>query len=72
MSKDSTMFELEMRIAFIEDQCDSLNREISILHRDNNRLNKELLSLAKLIRPLIQQESYLDAGSDAEPPPPHY
>ncbi len=71
MSKDSTMFELEMRIAFIEDHCDSLNREISILHRDNNRLNKELLTLAKLIRPLIQQESYLDASSDSDPPP-HY
>ena len=71
MSKDSTTFDLEIRIAFIEDQCDSLNREISMLHQDNNRLNKELRDLAKLIRPLIHQESNLGFSDDSEPPP-HY
>ncbi|HAB68404.1 MAG TPA: hypothetical protein DCY28_07035 [Gammaproteobacteria bacterium] len=71
MSKDSTLSDLEIRIAFLEDQIDALNREVVSLNRDRDKLTEELQALAHLIRPLIAQMSSL-GGTDDSAPPPHY
>ena len=51
MSNDSTVSDLEFRIAFLEDQIDALNREVVSLNRDRDKLTEELQALAHLIRP---------------------
>jgi len=71
MSKDSTLSDLEIRIAFLEDQIDAVNREVVSLNRDRDKLTEELQALASLIRPLIAQMSSLGASDDSAPPP-HY
>ena len=71
MSQDSTVSDLEIRIAFLEDQIDALNREVVSLNRDRDKLTEELHALANLVRPLIKQMSEL-GGSDDSAPPPHY
>ena len=71
MSKDSTLSDLEIRIAFLEDQIDTLNREVVSLNRDRNKLTEELQALAHLMRPLIIQISSLGSADDSTPPP-HY
>jgi uncharacterized coiled-coil protein SlyX len=71
MSKDSTLSDLQIRIAFLEDQIDLLNREVVSLNRDNDKLTKELETLVHLVRPLIVQMSSL-GGTDDSAPPPHY
>jgi uncharacterized coiled-coil protein SlyX len=48
MSKDSTLSDLEIRIAFLEDQIDALNREVVSLNRDRDKLTEELQALAHL------------------------
>ena len=70
MSQDSTVSDLEIRIAFLEDQIDALNREVVSLNRDRDKLTEELHALANLVRPLIEHMSQL--GSDDSAPPPHY
>ena len=71
MSQDSTVSDLEIRIAFLEDQIDALNREVVSLNRDRDKFTEELHALANLVRPLIEQMSQL-GGSDDSSPPPHY
>jgi uncharacterized coiled-coil protein SlyX len=71
MSKDSTLSDLEIRLAFLEDQIDALNREVVSLNRDRDRLTGELQALADLIRPLIAQISSFGDANDSTPPP-HY
>jgi uncharacterized coiled-coil protein SlyX len=71
MSQDSTVSDLEIRIAFLEDQIDALNRQAVSLNRDRDKLTEELHALANLVRPLIEQMSQL-GGSDDSSPPPHY
>ncbi len=71
MNQDSTLSDLEIRIAFLEDQIDTLNHEIVSLNRDREKLMKELQALANLVRPLIHQLSQLDVVDDSAPPP-HY
>ena len=61
--------DLETRIAFLEDQIDTLNHEIVFLNRDREKLTKELQALANLVRPLIDQMSQLDVADDSNPPP---
>ena len=69
MSQDTTVADLEIRIAFLEDQIDALNREMVLLNRDRDQLTRELHALANLVRPLIEQMSQLGASDDS---PPHY
>lgn len=71
MSQDTTVADLEIRIAFLEDQIDALNREMVLLNRDRDQLTEELHALANLVRPLIEQMSQLGASDDLAPPP-HY
>ena len=71
MSQDTTVADLEIRIAFLEDQIDALNREMALLNRDRDQLTEELHALANLVRPLIEQMSRLGASDDSAPPP-HY
>ena len=71
MSQDTTIADLEFRIAYLEDQIDALNREMVLLNRDRDQLTEELHALANLVRPLIEQMSQL-AASDDSAPPPHY
>ena len=71
MIQDLTLSDLETRIAFLEDQIDTLNHEIVSLNRDREKLLKELQALANLVRPLIDQTSQLDVTHDSAPPP-HY
>ena len=71
MSKDSTLSDLEIRIAFVEDQIDALNREVVSLNRDRDKLTEELQALAHMIRTLIAQMSSL-GGTDDSALPPHY
>ena len=71
MNQDSTLSDLEIRIAFLEDQIDTLNHEIVSLNRDREKLMKELQALANLVRPLVDQISQLDFIDDGAPPP-HY
>jgi uncharacterized coiled-coil protein SlyX len=71
MGQDSTVSDLEIRIAFLEDQIDALNREVVSLNRDCDKLTEELHALANLVRPLIKQMSQLGAADDSAPPP-HY
>ncbi|MEC8693925.1 MAG: SlyX family protein [Pseudomonadota bacterium] len=71
MSQDTTVADLEIRIAFLEDQIDALNREMALLNGDRDQLTEELHALANLVRPLIEQMSQL-AASDDSAPPPHY
>ena len=70
MSQDTTVADLEIRIAFLEDQIDALNREMVLLNRDRDQLTGELHALANLVRPLIEQMSQLGASDDSAPP--HY
>ena len=44
--QDSTISDLEIRIAFLEDQIDALNREVVLLNRDRDQLTEELHALA--------------------------
>ena len=69
MSQDLILSDLETRIAFLEDQIDTLNHEIVFLNRDREKLTKELQALANLVRPLIDQMSQLDVAHDSNPPP---
>ena len=71
MIQDLTLSDLETRIAFLEDQIDTLNHEIVSLNRDREKLLKELQALANLVRPLIDQISQPDVTNDSAPPP-HY
>ena len=71
MSQDTTVADLEIRIAFLEDQIDALNREMVLLIGDRDQLTEELHALANLVRPLIEQMSQLGASDDSAPPP-HY
>jgi len=71
MSQDSTLSDLEIRIAFLEDQIDALNGEIVSLNRDREQLTRELQALVNLVKPLMEQMSQL-GGSDDSTPPPHY
>lgn len=71
MSQDTTVADLEFRIAYLEDQIDALNREVVRLNRDRDQLTEELHALANVIRPLIEQMSQLGASDDSAPPP-HY
>ena len=71
MEQDSTVSDLEIRIAFLEDQIDALNREVITLNRDRDKLTEELHVLANLVRPLVKQMSQL-GGADDSAPPPHY
>ena len=71
MSQDTTIADLEFRIAYLEDQIDALNREVVRLNRDRDQLTEELHALANVVRPLIEQISQL-GGSDDSAPPPHY
>ena len=69
MSQDLILSDLETRIAFLEDQIDTLNHEIVFVNRDREKLTKELQALANLVRPLIDQMSQLDVADDSNPPP---
>lgn len=69
MSRDLILSDLETRIAFLEDQIDTLNHEIVFVNRDREKLTKELQALANLVRPLIDQMSQLDVADDSTPPP---
>ena len=69
MSRDLILSDLETRIAFLEDQIDTLNHEIVFLNRDRDKLTNELQALANLVRPLIDQMSQLDVADDSNPPP---
>ena len=69
MSQDQILSDLETRIAFLEDQVDTLNNEIVSLNLDREKLTKELQALAYLVRPLIDQMSQLDVADDRNPPP---
>lgn len=71
MSQDLTQSDLEIRIAFLDDQIDALNREVASLNRDRDKLTKELQTVAHLIRLLIAQTSSL-RGTEDSAPPPHY
>ena len=71
MSQDTPIADLEFRIAYLEDQIDSLNREVVLLNRDRDQLTEELHALANTVRPLIEQMSQLGASDDSAPPP-HY
>jgi uncharacterized coiled-coil protein SlyX len=71
MGQDSTVSDLEIRIAFLEDQIDALNQEVISLNRDRDKLTEELHALGNLVRPLIEQMSQL-GGEDDSVPPPHY
>lgn len=71
MSQDTTVADLEFRIAYLEDQIDTLNREVVRLNRDRDQLTEELHALANVVRPLIEQMSQLGASDDSAPPP-HY
>ncbi|MGB0225855.1 MAG: SlyX family protein [Litorivicinaceae bacterium] len=71
MSQDTTVADLEFRIAYLEDQIDALNREVVRLNRDRDQLTEELHALANVVRPLIEQMSQLGASDDSAPPP-HY
>ena len=71
MGQDSTVSDLEIRIAFLEDQIDALNREVVSLNRNRDKLTEELHVLANLVRPLVKQMSQL-GGADDSAPPPHY
>ena len=69
MSRDLILSDLETRIAFLEDQIDTLNHEIVFLNRDREKLTKELQALANLVGPLIDRMSELDVAHDSTPPP---
>ena len=71
MSQDTTVADLEFRIAYLEDQINALNREVVRLNRDRDQLTEELHALANVVRPLIEQMSQLGASDDSAPPP-HY
>ena len=71
MSRDTTVADLEFRIAYLEDQIDALNREVVLLNRDRDQLTEELHAIANAVRPLIEQISQLGASDDSAPPP-HY
>ena len=71
MSQDTTVADLEFRIAYLEDQIDALNRELVRLNRDRDQLTEELHALANIVQPLIEQMSQLGASDDSAPPP-HY
>ena len=71
MSQDTTVADLEFRIAYLEDHIDALNREVVLLNHDRDQLNGELHALANVVRPLIEQMSQLGASDDSAPPP-HY
>ncbi len=70
MSQDTTVADLEFRIAYLEDQIGALNREVVRLNRDRDQLTEELHAFANLVRPLIEQMSQLGASDDSVPP--HY
>ena len=71
MNQDTTVADLEFRIAYLEDQIEALNREVVLLNRDRDQLTEELHALAKLVRPLLEQMSQLGVSADSAPPP-HY
>lgn len=70
MPPETERLELEMRIAFLEDQIDGLNQALVSEAQRTERLETELKALVKLVRPILAD--YADRGADDNTPPPHY
>lgn len=71
MDQNSQTQDVEIRIAFLEDQIDQLSDQVHRLQKDQGKLTAELQGLVQLVKPLL---SHLSSIGDAEDtaPPPHY
>lgn len=70
MPPETEQHELEMRIAFLEDQIDGMNHVLVTQSRQIDRFESQLKRLVTQIRPLLDQ--FQASGSDDTTPPPHY
>jgi Uncharacterized protein conserved in bacteria len=70
MPPETEQHELEMRIAFLEDQIDGMNQVLVTQSRQIDGFESELKRLVSQIRPFLDQLQ--TNGSDDTAPPPHY
>ena len=70
MNNPANLTDIEIRIAFLEDQNDGLNHEFLRLQRENERLREELNLLTSLIKPMLKQS--LQSGGIHDDIPPHF
>ncbi len=70
MPPETEQHELEMRIAFLEDQIDGMNQVLVTQSRQIDRFESELKRLVSQIRPFL--DHLQTNGSDDTAPPPHY
>jgi uncharacterized coiled-coil protein SlyX len=72
MTDDSDGMNLEIRLAFLEDQLDQLSNEMALQQRHNVRLSDELNRLMVLVRPILKASSPSAPAELDQSPPPHY
>jgi uncharacterized coiled-coil protein SlyX len=72
MTDDSDGMDLEIRLAFLEDQLDQLSNEMALQQRHNARLSDELNRLMVLVRPILKASSPNAPTELDQSPPPHY
>lgn len=72
MTHDSDGMDLEIRLAFLEDQLDQLSSELAIQQRQSARLSDEFNHLVALIRPILKAASPNAPAELDQSPPPHY
>lgn len=72
MTTTTASTELEIRLAFLEDQLDQLSAELAQQQRHSARLADELILLTRLIKPMIDQSNPNAPTHLDQEPPPHY
>lgn len=68
MEPDARLTELEIKLSFAEDMLETLNRTVFRQQEQIDRLQREILELARQIRDLSPPEQ----GSPRDEIPPHY
>lgn len=64
--------DLEIRLAFLEDQLDQLSTELALVQRQNTRMSEELAQLVTMLAPLLHATSPNAPDALDQAPPPHY
>ena len=72
MSDNQSRADLEIRIAFLEDALDTLERVITRQTRDIEQLERVNQRILKKMADLEEYLETLHPQSGREPPPPHY
>lgn len=72
MSQNQQITDLEIRIAFLEDSVDTLDKVITRQAGDIQRLEKANSEIQKKLQTFEEALAGMPLSATDEPPPPHY